>query len=192
MNALSDEVYSIEGFLSADEAECLYRLATDVPAKGRIVEIGSYRGKSTVCLGLGARWAGAQVWAIDPHNDYQADEAAHYGMENHAALLANLIQFEVANVVRVVAMASTEIAAVFPLDEPLSLLWIDGGHDYHDVRSDLTAWEHYLSPIGRIALHDTSGHHPGVTQALAEFLTDNEADWRIVETVDSITVLERI
>lgn len=188
MNALSDEVYSIEGFLSASEAELLYRLACDVPKGGRIVEIGSYRGKSTVCLGLGARWAGANVWAIDPHEDMQMDETTHYGMENHAALLANLVQFGVADVVRVVALASGIIADCWP-PFPTDLLWIDGDHSYWGVYTDLIDWRHNISMIGRIALHDTNGHFPEVTKALNDFLAENK--WRIVETVDSITVLER-
>lgn len=189
VGALSNTVYAIEGYLSADEAELLYRLATEVPKGGVIVEIGSYRGKSTVCLGLGARWAGAFVWAIDPHEDYQVTNETHYGMENHAILLKNLLEFEVAETVRVVALPSMLITHVTRVMTQIDLLWVDGSHDYTAVSDDLNEWGYYTN--GKIALHDTNGHFLGVNKALQEFLAKNK-DWKIGETVDSITVLERV
>src|SRR5690242_12929620 len=99
-NILPDSVHAIIGHLSPNEAQLLYDLAAAVPQDGVIVEIGSYQGKSTVCLGLGAKEAGARVYAIDPHEDKQENEHTHYGMENHAALLRNLLEYEVAETVR--------------------------------------------------------------------------------------------
>lgn len=187
---LSNDVYSIEGFLSAAEAELLYRLATEVSPNGRIVEIGSYRGKSTVCLGLGAKWAGAQVWAIDPHNDYQVNESTHYGMENHAALLANLVKFEVADTVRVVALASIDVWEQWPTrGQAIDLLWIDGLHDYDSVSDDLTYWMQYCTPVARIAVHDHSEHFPDVRLAVETFT--RMWDWRILEQTDATVVLGR-
>lgn len=185
MGALSNQVYSIEGFLSADEAELLYRLATEVPENGNIVEIGSYRGKSTVCLGLGARWAKANVWAIDPHEDVQVNAQTHYGMENHAALLRNLLDFGVAETVRVVAISSGDLRDQW-MD--IDLIFIDGSHEADAVTADLL-WS-VDNAVGKIALHDTNGHFPGATKALEDFLAEND-EWKISETVDSITVLER-
>lgn len=188
MGALSNQVYSIEGFLSADEAELLYRLATEIPENGNIVEIGSYRGKSTVCLGLGARWAKANVWAIDPHEDYQVNAQTHYGMENHAALLRNLLDFGVAETVRVVALPSENVVEGWPYQA--DLIWIDGSHQYNDVWCDLVSWHLNLSSNGKLALHDTNAHFPGVDKALHNFMAEWPG-WKISETVDSITVLER-
>lgn len=187
MGALSNRVYSIEGFLSADEAELLYRLATEVPENGNIVEIGSYRGKSTVCLGLGARWAKANVWAIDPHENYQVNAETHYGMENHAALLRNLLDFGVAETVRVVALPSEDVCDVWSYHP--DLVFIDGSHEYIHVLSDLISWEHMIDD-GVLAMHDTNASFPDVDKALTEFL-DKYPSWKVSETVDSITVLER-
>ena len=188
MNSLSDTVYTIHGFLSGDEGELLYRLASEVPTNGNIVEIGSYQGRSTVCLGLGAKLAGARVWAIDPHEGYQVNGTTHYGMENYAALLKNLVEFEVADTVRVIALPSFSVVSVWT--NPVDLLWIDGCHDYEMVKLDLVMWSEKGTPSGKIALHDSSGHFPGVTRALTEFLMDGR--WKIVEKVAATAVLERI
>jgi hypothetical protein len=55
---------------------------------------------------------------------------------------------------------------------------------------DLDLWSYYVSPNGRIALHDSNGHFPGVTQALNWFLECEE--WTIAQQIDATTVLERI
>lgn len=187
MSALPDAVYDIYGFLSGAEMELLYRLASEVPAGGQIVEIGSFQGKSTVCLGLGAKQAGAGVWAVDPHEDQQATADTHYGMENHAALLKNLVEFGVADVVRVVALPSFSAMSIWI--HPVDLLWVDGCHDYPIVSLDLKLWPARLTPTSKIALHDASGHYPSVTQALEEFLVDGR--WQIIERVDATVVLRR-
>lgn len=183
---LPDTVYEIYGFLSANEAQLLYQLAAEVPAQENIVEIGSFQGKSTVCLGLGAKQNGARVYAIDPHEDWQVNQTTHYGMENHAALLKHLVDFEVAQTVRVVALPSQTIVDCW--HGAIALLWVDGSHEFNAVWADLISWSPYVN--GKIAIHDSSGHFPAVSKALQMFLMDN-GWWKVCQTVDATTVLER-
>lgn len=182
---LPDSVYHLYGHVSPAEMQLLYDLASSVPRNGAIVEIGAMQGKSTVCLGLGAKQAGAWVWSIDPHEDQQVNEETRYGMHNHAALLMNLCLHEVADVVRVVALRSEWVAEVWTF--AIELLWIDGAHEYESVRADLLNWSYYAR---KIAVHDSSGHFPGVSRALKEFIL-SDGNWKVVRTVDAITVLER-
>lgn len=177
---------NVRGFLSVDEAELLYRLASEVPSNGVIVEIGSYQGRSTICLGMGAKRANASVYAIDPHEDFKISDDVSYGMENHAALLRNLIAYDVADVVRVVALPSLDAVMAWGYD--VKLIFIDGDHEYTSVRNDLIEWASTVSD-GKILLHDSSGHFPGVDLALKEFLA--HGFWKITERVDATTVLER-
>lgn len=59
----------IDGWLTNNEAELLYLIARRVSPEYSIVEIGSWKGHSTVCLGCGARdGEKAPVFAIDPHS----------------------------------------------------------------------------------------------------------------------------
>lgn len=177
----------IYGFITNDELRLLYRLASAVPAGGVIVEIGSFQGKSTVCLGKGAKVNGAQVWAIDPHNDYMVDEFTHYGMENHAALLKNLVDFGVADTVRVVALTSAD--AYFSWDCTVDLIFMDGDHGTFAVHDDFERWKRFVKG-GLIAFHDsTNPLWPGVRQVIDKAVATG--DWQIAERVDSICVLKR-
>lgn len=182
---LPETVFNIHGFLSQPEGELLYRLASEVPPGGVIVEIGSFQGRSTVCLGLGAKAKGAQVWAIDPHDDCQVNDETHYGMENHVALLRNLLEYDVADTVRVVAVSSQDAAMFW--GEDAKLVFIDGNHNYAHIKHDLIEWSGWCA--GKLAVHDSSGHFSDVSRALDEFL--EFGFWKIVERVDATTVLER-
>ena len=65
-------IADVPGWLTDEEGEALYELARACTGKGVIVEIGSWKGKSTVCLGLGSQaGAAVPVYAIDPHADYR-------------------------------------------------------------------------------------------------------------------------
>jgi len=59
------------GFLSEREARFLMLAAAAAPADGAIVEIGSFKGRSTVGLAYVARRYGlGSVVAIDPHTSH--------------------------------------------------------------------------------------------------------------------------
>src|SRR5262249_2703020 len=65
-------ISDIPGWLTDEEAEALYELARRCRGDGVIVEIGSWKGKSTVCLGIGSQEGNAvPIYAIDPHADYR-------------------------------------------------------------------------------------------------------------------------
>lgn len=183
----ANTIRTVGGFMDDAEIALLYKLAREVPAGGVIVEIGSYQGKSAITLGTGAQEAGALVWTIDPHEDLQVTEQTRYGMENHAALLENLTTYHLGAVVRVVALRSDEVARIWT--RPIDLLWIDGSHEYMDVRRDFEQWSAFVKPDGKIAMHDTSGHWPGVTRFIQELAT--AGDWDISDPVNATSVLTR-
>lgn len=63
-NAIED----VEGWLTDSEARYLYSLACCGPGDGAIVEIGSWKGKSTIVLAMGTEAAGREkVYAVDNH-----------------------------------------------------------------------------------------------------------------------------
>src|SRR3954447_1297144 len=59
-------VDGVEGWMTDAQARRLFEAGTRVPPGGRIVEIGSFRGRSTIILSLAAA-QGVEVVAIDPH-----------------------------------------------------------------------------------------------------------------------------
>src|SRR5947199_10063153 len=64
------------GFLGESESRFLGMLAGCVPARGTIVEIGSFKGKSTVMLAsVAAHYGLGPVVAIDPHTSPSTTDA---------------------------------------------------------------------------------------------------------------------
>ena len=134
----------IPGWLTDEEGEALYELAKQCTGRGVIVEIGSWKGKSTTCLGLGSK-AGRNVpvFAIDPHADYRFGE-----------FKANMDRAGIADLVTPIASRSQDAAEGF--DRPIELLFVDGSHDYEDVKADFDQWMPKLVEGGTVAVHDTT------------------------------------
>jgi predicted O-methyltransferase YrrM len=107
------QVQAIEGLLSDAEAECLYSLART--AAGTIVEVGSWKGKSTVCLALGSK-AGIfkeKVFAIDPHQGIANEHAGIYWLEDSEPIFReNIKRAGVDDIVIPLVMKSEEAASV--------------------------------------------------------------------------------
>ncbi|HEY0631318.1 MAG TPA: hypothetical protein VGC98_04635, partial [Thermoleophilaceae bacterium] len=59
-------VEGVEGWLSDGQARRLYERAAAVPPEGRIVEIGSYRGRSAIVMANALGGASVELVAIDP------------------------------------------------------------------------------------------------------------------------------
>jgi MMP 1-O-methyltransferase len=144
MKHLRELISDIPGWLTDEEGEALYELAKRCTGKGVIVEIGSWKGKSTTCLGLGSR-AGQNVpiFAVDPHADYRFGEFKE-----------NIERAGVADLVTPIASKSQDAANGF--DRPIELLFVDGSHEYEDVKADFDQWVPKLVDGGTIAVHDTT------------------------------------
>ena len=115
---------SIDGWLSDAQGCALFQAAAAATGRGSIVEIGSWKGRSTAWLAAGARLSGAKVYAVDPHTGSREDP--------HAATLAefrtNLARAGLADHVEPLVMTSAEAARV--VESPIELLFIDGDHAY--------------------------------------------------------------
>ena len=135
----------LPGWLSYEEGEALYRLAKGCSGRGVIVEIGSWRGKSTTCLGLGSKAGkGVKIFAVDRHTDGTFPDWQR-----------NVEAAGIADLVTPIKGLSQEVAAAF--DEPIELLFIDGAHQYELVRHDFERWVPKVVNGGYVALHDTLG-----------------------------------
>jgi len=137
-------IADVPGWLTDEEGEALYDLARACTGKGVIVEIGSWKGKSTICLGLGSR-AGVSVpvYAIDPHADYRFGD-----------FKTNVERAGITDLVRPIASLSQPAADDF--EEPIELLFVDGSHEYDLVLEDFEKWVPKVVENGWVAFHDTT------------------------------------
>jgi predicted O-methyltransferase YrrM len=132
-----------------------------------VVEIGSWKGRSTIALAAGivTRPASGTVIAVDPHRD----GAAHrlLGEENtFDQFLANIERAGMSEVVHPIK-ATSECARGQVPDQSVHMLFVDGSHRYEDVSNDIDIWESALCPAARVAFHDAISA-PGVVATLRQ------------------------
>ena len=160
-------VAGVEGWMTRGQGEALYEAARGCPPGGRIVEIGSFQGRSTIVLASAAP-EGATVFAIDPHagNDRGPEQISGYAdaaADDHAAFLANLAAAGVAD--RVTHMRMFSDAALDELDGPVDVVYVDGAHRYAPARADIRDWGRRVGAGGTLLIHD-SFSSVGVTLAI--------------------------
>jgi predicted O-methyltransferase YrrM len=163
--AVLQQIKTIEGWLTDSEALLLFHLARLVKGEGQIVEIGSFQGKSTVCLAYGAIDSGKNgyVWAIDPHEGV-ISKAEPKVSASFAAFEKNIKQAKLTNTVRSLRLTSAQ--AVKRWKGYIRLLFIDGLHDYQSVAEDIAYWSPFVVRDGIIAFHDGFCGQTGVEQAI--------------------------
>jgi predicted O-methyltransferase YrrM len=181
---LSELTATVDGFLFPREGPLLFELARSCSGRGVIVEIGSFKGKSTIWLAAGAQdGAGVRVYAVDPHQGCP-DLYERYGDK-----IWTFPEFEL-NVERagvgelVTPIVATSEAAAAEFSEPIELLFIDAMHDVESVRGDLAAWTPKVVEGGVVALHDTGrGQQPLIVAADTLYAARGFRDARFVDTI---------
>jgi len=184
----------IEGWLAEDEADLLIaatsKVLTKLPAPHAVVEIGSYCGRSTVVLGSVVKTVcpESKVYAIDPHDGKVG--ALDTGIQTMPPTLNklkyNLAQADLSEVVSIIPQRSWEVS----WDKPISLLLIDGLHDYTNVARDFFHFESRLLPDSYIAFHDYADYYPGVKVFVDELLKGGR--YQKVACASSMVILQTI
>jgi predicted O-methyltransferase YrrM len=172
-------IKDVPGWLSDEEGEALYELARQCTGRGVIVEIGSWKGKSTICLGLGSRAGkGVRIFAIDPHADYR-----------HGEFKDNIERAGIADLVTPLKGLSQAVAGGFA--EPIELLFVDGSHEEDDVREDFEKWVPKVVEGGIVAFHDTTWHG-GVRKVVAEKIYGSRQFKDVRFVIGSTTVARKV
>jgi hypothetical protein len=167
-----ERIHPIEGWLTDAEADVLIAAAAHVctmfPPNHAIVEVGSFQGRSTVALASVAALLSpsVRIHAIDPH---EGEAGAADQRERYAPTLArlqhNLLRAGIAEQVVVRRARSYEV----DWEGPISLLFVDGLHDYENCARDFHHFQPHLAAGGLAAFHDY-GDWPGVTAVVGELL----------------------
>jgi hypothetical protein len=164
-------VDGVEGWLSDAQARRLWDAARAVRAPGRIVEIGSFRGRSTIVLACAAA-DGVELVAIDPHGggDRGPQEIvpdAARGEEDFVAFHANLRRAGVEDRVR--HLRARSLDALGSLEGETEVLYVDGAHRYRPASADIERWGRRVAPGGTMLIHDAF-NAVGVTLAQLRLL----------------------
>lgn len=161
----------IEGHLSQAEMEFLAIHAAVKSADGSVLEIGSYKGKSTVILAKGASLAGDDfVIAVDPltHDSLEAHDI--YGNadanEFQHDFFKNLDAYGVRDWVQFHQQFSFDMVNSF--EGKIRFLWVDGDHSYEGVKRDIELFTPYLADGAIVAMHDVLHNLDGPIRCFAE------------------------
>src|SRR4051812_46301902 len=149
-------VAGVGGWLADEQARVLYDRAAALPPGARIVEIGSYHGRSTIILALAAPTA--QIVAIDPFAAVtiatrERLREADVGQSDLEQFEANLGRAGVRERVRHVRALSSD--ALAEVEGPIDLLYVDGAHDVRSALGDVRDWGARLREGGTMLIHDS-------------------------------------
>lgn len=158
-------------------------LAEYGPGQGAVVEIGSFLGKSTCWLGLGALSAGREkITAIDyfkplsftAESEDKMDQAIVKEGSTFPFFTQHINEFGLQDQVEPI-VSDSSIAAKAWGDRSIRLLFIDGHHEYDSVKQDFALWSPFVQQSGIIVFHDYSQSWPGVIRFYDELMgaTDN-------------------
>jgi predicted O-methyltransferase YrrM len=155
---------SIGGFFLEDQAKWLFKAARALPDGSNLVEVGSFKGRSTCCLGFGCRGTRKRVFAIDPFDGGpdlpRCDSFQEFSQNTERCGLSEHIQPLIG--------LSGELAKTWRI--PIHLLFIDGSHKYEDVLADFEGFFPRVVPGGIVAFHDVNEDWPGVYRAWHEVI----------------------
>jgi hypothetical protein len=188
LKAVLPQFDSIVGWLQPEEAEALFQAAAAVKS-GCIVEVGSYRGRSTIALCAGSS-VGAKlpVFAVDPHEEAVGVFGGKFGPQDRVAFFKNLLKTGMVTYVRLINTTSDIVARGWKA--PVSLLFIDGDHRYESVSADFDAWLPHLGPGATVVFneHKLAGPQRVIESAISlgqiEFAnaTNKIAFYRLIAT----------
>ena len=154
--------HEVTGWLSVAEGTALAELAQGK----RVLEIGSYCGRSTICMARTAK----HVTAVD----YFDGRGTPFPRNTHSEFVANLERYGVADKVETVSPDG-----VIPQPK-YDFAFIDGAHDRESVETDIEKALAVLKPGGLLAFHDyrtepgecDGNWDAGVTEAVDQLLAN--------------------
>ena len=160
-------------------------LAEHASTHNKIVEIGSWRGRSTRAM---ADNTNGVVFAVDPWSDdigvfapfgtksvspagWFDSYGDHVSANDVFATFRNSTADLLNRKIFPFRMTSVQAANIFSdLGAKFDMVFIDGMHDYAYVYQDIVAWRSLLVPGGLLCGHDYWDPNIGVRQAVDELL----------------------
>lgn len=186
---------SIEGWLTTEEALGLYSIAKKLSTKKQpvVVEIGSWKGKSTFCIAIGLQ--NGEINCIDPFNA-AGEEGSREIYEKNKGEKSLIEQFQ-ANLstkpsgvlIKTLQGYSNQFIDSF---SQIDFLFIDGDHSIKGCRFDFVEYEKFIRPGGFLAFHDYDPNRPdlGPTWVIENLVSKHNA-YSHYQNYDSLCVFRK-
>lgn len=179
---------AVTGHLTPLEVMTLHTYASKV-LDGHCVEIGSFRGLSTIALAKGIiDKPNTFVYAIDPHKPYvdvsdtNKNFSQKYDYSDYVIFIQNLIAHNVLH--KILPIVSPSYTVEF--EDEIGLLFIDGDHSFKSVSEDFRMYEKQVVHGGFIIFHDSAWSGPRqVIKYIRDYLWGS---YKFLEEVDALTI----
>lgn len=164
---LVEKAKLIEGWMSESELAYLAEVASH---SNFTIEVGSFKGRSSIALSNSKRllcvdrWNGKVICGEKPEGIDVLEEAYQEFLKN----------IEPYSNIQHLKGESVELADNFP-NECADVIFIDGGHDYEQVKADIKAYWPKLGKGARMIFHDYAYTKFGVKKAVDEFVESQGA-----------------
>jgi predicted O-methyltransferase YrrM len=181
-----DDAQRIDGWLTRAEAVLLYTTATHRAqhiSEAKWVEIGSYKGRSTVIMGTALKIHDAgQLYAVDPHNGVLSDPKGGTEIVEPTLddFLSNIRRMGLKNHVVPVLQKSTHTE----WQDDIDFIFIDGLHDQASVTADYNHFSPHFVQGTLVLFHDYTW--PDVGRFVDERIARHEL--ALVSQADSLII----
>lgn len=160
---------TIDGWFLDCQTPLAYSLTANLPPNSTLIEIGSYKGKSTCCFLFSNPTL--KVEAIDIFTGSEEHQEILKGKSTLEDFKKNLSSKNFLNRVNINIGKSEDLFNNFK-NESIEALFIDGAHDYENVKKDIINYLPKLRRGGLIFGHDYSEDEAtdfqGLKQAIDE------------------------
>lgn len=155
---------SIKGFMDDEEVARLFELARTASARGPVLEIGSYCGRSAAIIGQACKENKSILFSIDHHRGSEEQQPGEEyfdtdlyddrtkGVNTLPLFRQTLRQAGLEETV--VPIVSTSAVAGRMWQTSLSMVFIDGGHSFEAAHTDFITWAPHLMTGGLLVIHD--------------------------------------
>jgi predicted O-methyltransferase YrrM len=171
-----DKMRNIPGYLMRREALFLNLIAGRVRDSSVVVEVGSYKGKSTayMCSALSKK-NNIKFYAVDT---FCSDSMPVERKDVLDEFLENTKEYK--SIISPLRGIAHETAKKWSL--PIDLLFIDGDHSYEAVRTDIEDWVKFVKSGGIVIFHDY-GNPCGVKEAVDRYFRKTQKCAILVQSV---------
>ena len=171
-----EELKDLSRSHSMKDEELMEVFKTAKKVKGLILEIGCFRGISTIALALGSN---QKVITVDPFIAHGETESVKQ------IFLNNIKKMGIEHLVNLRQCYSSEL----DFDAEISLLLIDGDHSYEGVKHDFEKFFPKVKKGGYVLLHDF--HLKGIKQLFDEQIWSDVTNFEEFKIIKSLIVIKK-
>jgi len=178
---------AIPGYLVPGQEQFLFLKVQSLPDDATIVEIGSYRGRSTVAMGYACLGTRRQLYCIDPWDMEDWKDKPSDALEvSYDIWYKNVRRNGLEKHVLALPGRSHEVLARWDKlanGRLIDFVFIDGSHEHADVLRDFEMTFGLVKSGGWIALHDVVETWPGSLRVWQEDAAPRLVDHEFNSTI---------